>query len=126
MRDEIGLPALGGRETERLEGTSLLRAIEGSADPGQRDVAKSAAEGLAPGHCSRAASRAWPAGGAIESRLEVLLDVHEPARESAGGDVEVGGLLNGPPALLPGKIRVDDQGHPIARNDVVDLRAARS
>src|SRR5215470_8566770 len=121
MRDEIGLPALGGSETERLEGTTLLRVIEGSADPGQRDVAKSGAERLAPERRCRAASRAWPSGGAVESRLKVLLDVHEPARESASGYVEVGGLLNGAAALLPGKVRVDDQRHPIARNDVVDL-----
>src|SRR4029453_11872948 len=77
MRDEIGLPTLGGREAERLEGTTLLRAIEGSADPGQRDVAESGAERVAPGRRCRAASRAGPAGGAVESRLKVLLDVHE-------------------------------------------------
>src|SRR5215475_13136525 len=104
MGNEIGLPARGRRCTERFEGAALPRAIERAAEPGQHDVARSGAERVAPGRRCRAASRAWFAGGAVESRLKVLLDVHEPASESAGGDVEVGGLLNGAPTLLPDKV----------------------
>lgn len=32
--------------------------------------------------------------------------------------------MNGAPALLPGKVRVDDQRHPVTRDDVVDVDAA--
>src|SRR5437899_1341192 len=51
--------------------------------------------------------------------------VVEPARQRAVGDVKVGGLSYGVLALLADEARVDDQGHPIAGDDVMDVRATR-
>src|SRR5262245_33342795 len=99
MGNQIGVTADRGCQPERLERLVLPRAVEGAAQPRYCDVTRNAAERVAPGRCCRTATRSRPAGGAIKSRLIVLLDVHEPACQRAGWDVEVGRLLHGAGAL---------------------------
>src|SRR5206468_4086692 len=93
--------------------------------PGQRDVTANGAERLAPGRGRHAATRVGLAGDAVEPCLEVFLEVHEPTRQRAPAGVAVGGLPYGVLILLAVEVRVDDQGHPVARDDVVDVRATR-
>src|SRR5262245_55410468 len=113
MGDEIGLTPRGRRQPERLEGPALLRTVKGAMHPWQRDVITDAAERVAPRCCPCAAAGAGLARGLIESGQEVLLNIHEPARQRAVASVNIGGLPDGLPALLAVEVCVDDQGHPI-------------
>src|SRR5262245_31602542 len=68
---------------------------------------------------------AWLAREAAESGFEVLLEVYEPAGESTRAGIVVRGFPDRVLVQLGLELRVDDQGHPVTSDEIVNVRPLR-